>query len=64
MHRVSPSLRVNKEVSVDSKEAKSYLKSQDTKQDEGEDQEEEGLSPTELSPPGPRYTHTHTHLHT
>ncbi|KAM4553114.1 craniofacial development protein 1 [Fundulus diaphanus] len=45
-------VRVNKEVSIDSKEAKSYLKSQSSQQEEDED--EETLSfPTQPSLPGP-----------
>ncbi|XP_035986743.1 craniofacial development protein 1 isoform X1 [Fundulus heteroclitus] len=45
-------VRVNKEVSIDSKEAKSYLKSQSTQQEEDED-EETLSSPTQPSLPGP-----------
>uniref|UniRef100_UPI0037E81A5C craniofacial development protein 1 n=1 Tax=Semicossyphus pulcher TaxID=241346 RepID=UPI0037E81A5C len=45
-------VRVNKEVSADSKEAKSFLKSQNTNQDEDED-EEKSSSPSRSPPPGP-----------
>ncbi|XP_013865728.1 craniofacial development protein 1 isoform X2 [Austrofundulus limnaeus] len=45
-------VRVNKEVAADSREAKSYLKSQNTKQDKDEDKEE--TSPNQPSPPGSR----------
>ncbi|XP_026222193.1 craniofacial development protein 1 [Anabas testudineus] len=45
-------VRVSKEVSAESREAKSYLKSQDTKQDKNKEQEESS-SPSEVSLPGP-----------
>ncbi|KAM9352037.1 craniofacial development protein 1 [Symphorus nematophorus] len=45
-------VRVNKEVSADSREAKSYLKSQNTKQEETEDVEESS-SPSQPPLPGP-----------
>uniref|UniRef100_A0A8C4ERC9 Craniofacial development protein 1 n=1 Tax=Dicentrarchus labrax TaxID=13489 RepID=A0A8C4ERC9_DICLA len=45
-------VRVNKEVSADSREAKTYLKSQNTKQEENED-EEKSLSPNQSPLPGP-----------
>lgn len=53
-------IRVNKVVSADSKEAKTYLKSQNTKQEDNEDKEE-SLSTSQSPLPGPRYTHTITH---
>lgn len=45
-------VRVNKEVSADSREAKSYLKNQKTKQD-GIQDKEKSLSPMPPCPPGP-----------
>ncbi|XP_044049643.1 craniofacial development protein 1 isoform X3 [Siniperca chuatsi] len=47
-------VRVNKEVSADSREAKSYLKSQNTKQEENGDDEKRS-SPSRPPLPGPRY---------
>lgn len=46
-------VRVSKEVSADSKEAKSFLKSQNTKQEENEDEEESCPLPSQPSLPGP-----------
>ncbi|XP_041651804.1 craniofacial development protein 1 [Cheilinus undulatus] len=47
-------VRVNKEVSADSREAKSFLKSQSTKQEESEEEEKKNLSPSgPPTPPGP-----------
>ncbi|TDH09109.1 hypothetical protein EPR50_G00083170 [Perca flavescens] len=46
-------VRVEKVVSADSREAKSYLKSQNTKQDGSGDETEEASSPRQPPPPGP-----------
>uniref|UniRef100_A0A8C9YRC7 Craniofacial development protein 1 n=1 Tax=Sander lucioperca TaxID=283035 RepID=A0A8C9YRC7_SANLU len=46
-------VRVKKVVSADSREAKSYLKSQNTKQEGSGDETEEASSPRQPPPPGP-----------
>ncbi|XP_065808377.1 craniofacial development protein 1 isoform X1 [Labrus bergylta] len=46
-------VRVNKEVSADSKEAKIYLKSQSSKQEENIEEEKQSSSPSRSPPPGP-----------
>uniref|UniRef100_UPI003AAA4C5C craniofacial development protein 1 n=1 Tax=Centroberyx gerrardi TaxID=166262 RepID=UPI003AAA4C5C len=53
-------VRVTKEVSADSREAKGYLKSQNTKEEEQAEEEESSSSPNPLLP-GPRYTTIHAH---
>ncbi|XP_060891015.1 craniofacial development protein 1 [Labrus mixtus] len=46
-------VRVNKEVSADSKEAKIFLKSQSSKQEENIEEEKKSSSPSRSPPPGP-----------
>nr|XP_020468387.1 craniofacial development protein 1 isoform X2 [Monopterus albus] len=50
-------IRMNKEVSADSREARNYLKSQNTEQEENED-EENSSSPSQPPGPGPRKLRT------
>lgn len=52
-----PFVRVNKEVAADSKEARSYLKSKNTKQ---ENEDDESQTPKSKSFAGPRYAHYNT----
>ncbi|XP_034735683.1 craniofacial development protein 1 [Etheostoma cragini] len=51
-------VRVEKVVSADSREAKSYLKSQNTQQEGCGDETEKASTPQQPPPPGPRYAST------
>ncbi|CAJ1057098.1 craniofacial development protein 1 [Xyrichtys novacula] len=54
-------VRVDKEVSADSREAKSFLKSLNSQKEGNTEEETETSSPC-TAPPGPRYTHTPVHI--
>lgn len=55
---LSSRVSVKKEVSADSREAKSYLKNQNSTQEN--QKEDTSVSPRQQPTPGPRYTQTHT----